>query len=240
VLNLSAINNVLCPVSLFDSDLKDLPDAYERRPKASNKLETAEFKLIATVNKLHRQHTLALAKAAKKGKDIASVKAPVPEADLEPGFLQADKLVPRSQRPSHRLPPFKWLPFGLPFMGEKVDTIERSRKELLEADAELKEGRRRLEQNRANVGVDMDENYPPLNSAFILFSQQIGAHIAAQITVHNQPYRMAEKYTEAAPADVIWGNLGINPYEARIRRVISYAATAALIIIWAIPGAFLP
>jgi hypothetical protein len=51
---------------------------------------------------------------------------------------------------------------------------------------------------------------------------------------------MAEKYTKVAPADVIWGYLGINPYEARIRRVISYAATAALIIFWAIPGAFFP
>ncbi|KAG8707763.1 hypothetical protein FRC08_000308 [Ceratobasidium sp. 394] len=49
---------------------------------------------------------------------------------------------------------------------------------------------------------------------------------------------MAEKYTEVAPADVIWGNLGINPYEARIRRVISYAVTAALIIFWTIPVAF--
>jgi hypothetical protein len=46
-------------------------------------------------------------------------------------------------------------------MGEKVDTIHWSRKKLLEADAELKEGRRKLEQDRANVGVDMDENYPP-------------------------------------------------------------------------------
>jgi hypothetical protein len=220
--------------------LKELPDANERHPKALNKLETAEFKLITTANKLHRQHPLALTRAVKKGKDIASVKAPVPKADLEPGFSQADKLVPRSQHPSHRLPPFKWLPFGLLFMGKKVDTIEWSCKERLEADAELKEGRRRLEQDRAKVGVDMDDNYHPLNSAFILLNQQIGAHIAAQITVHNQPYRMTEKYTEVAPADVIWGNLGINPYEARIRRVISYAATAALIIFWAIPGAFFP
>lgn len=211
---------------------------YERRLKASDKLESAEFNLIATANKLHREHTLALAKAAKKGQDITTVKAPVPEADVEPGASTADKLVPRDQRPTHRLPPFKFLPFGLPFMGEKVDTIEWARKEVIEADAELIEGRKRLAEDRANVGVDMEENYPPLNSAFILFNQQIGAHIAAQITVHNQPYRMAEKYTEVAPADIIWGNLGINPYEARIRRALSYAATAALIIFWTIPGVF--
>ena len=222
----------------LNRDLKDLPDAYERRSKAANKLESAEFNLVATANKLHRKHTLAMAKATKKGQDITTVKPPVADADLEPGASAADKLVPKAQRPSHRLPPFKFLPFGLPFMGEKVDTIEWARKEVLESEAQLAEGREKLAADRANVGVDMDENYPPLNSAFILFNQQIGAHMAAQILVHNQPYRMAEKYTEVAPADVIWGNLGINPYEARIRRAISYAATAALIIFWAIPVAF--
>ncbi|KAG8731630.1 hypothetical protein FRC11_003222 [Ceratobasidium sp. 423] len=221
----------------LNRDLKDLPDIYDRRTAASNKLESAEFALVATAQKLHRKHTLALAKAAKKGQDITTVKPPVPDADLENAAV-ADRYVPRSERPTHRLPPFKWLPFGLPFMGEKVDTIEWARKEVLESDKLLTEGRQKLAEDRANIGVDLDENYPPLNSAFILFNQQIGAHIAAQILVHNQPYRMAEKHTEVAPADVIWGNLGINPYEARIRRAISYAATAALIIFWAIPVSF--
>ncbi|KAG8717436.1 hypothetical protein FRC09_014276 [Ceratobasidium sp. 395] len=221
----------------LNRDLKELPDVYDRRLAASKKLETAEFKLVAIANKLHRQHDDALAKATKKGKDTTSIKPVVPD-DVESSPHLADRLVPRDQRPTHRLPPFKWLPFGLPFMGKKVDTIEWARREVVEADRELMEGRKKLADDRHNPGVDMEENYPPLNSAFILFNQQIGAHIAAQITVHNEPYRMAEKYTEVAPADVIWGNLGINPYEARIRRVISYAATAALIIFWTIPVAF--
>ncbi|KAG9118704.1 hypothetical protein FRC07_006657, partial [Ceratobasidium sp. 392] len=221
----------------LNRDLKELPDLYDRRLAASKKLENAEFKLVALANKLHRKHNDALAKAAKKGNDITTVK-PVVSPDLESSPHLADKLVPRDQRPTHRLPPFKFLPFGLPFMGKKVDTIEWARQEVVEADRELMEGRKKLEADINNPGVDMDENYPPLNSAFILFNQQIGAHIAAQITVHNEPYRMAEKYTEVAPADVIWGNLGINPYEARIRRVVSYAATAALIIFWTIPVAF--
>ncbi|KAG8772277.1 hypothetical protein FRC12_003145 [Ceratobasidium sp. 428] len=221
----------------LNRDLKELSDIYDRRLAASKKLETAEFKLVATANKLHRKHNDTVAKALKKGKDATTVKPVVPD-DVESSPHLTDRLVPRNQRPSHRLPPFKWLPFGLPFMGQKVDTIEWSRREVVEAEKELMEGRRKLAADVNNVGVDMGENYPPLNSAFILFNQQIGAHIVAQITVHNEPYRMTEKYTEVAPADVIWGNLEINPYEARIRRVISYAATAALIIFWTIPVAF--
>lgn len=41
-----------------------------------------------------------------------------------------------------------------------------------------------------------------------------------------------------APSDVIWSNLGMNPYESRVRVAISWAATLALIIFWALPVAF--
>ncbi|KAG8709898.1 hypothetical protein FRC09_000407 [Ceratobasidium sp. 395] len=221
----------------LNRDLEGLPDLYDRRLAAPKKPGTAEFKPVAIANKLHRKHNDAVAKASKKGKDASAVKPVVPD-DVESSPHLADRLVPRNQRTSHRLPPFKWLPFASPFVGQKVDTIEWARKKVVESEKELMEGCRTLAEDVNNVGVDMDENYPPLNSAFILFNQQIGAHIAAQITVHNEPYRMTEKYTEVAPADVIWGNLGINPYEARIRRVISYAATAALIIFSTIPVTF--
>ena len=76
-------------------------------------------------------------------------------------------------------------------------------------------------------------------NAFILFHQQIAAHLAAQSLTHNDPYRMAAKYTEVAPADVLWSNLGMNPYEMQIRRMISYGITVALIALWAIPVAFI-
>ncbi|CUA76446.1 putative protein RSN1 [Rhizoctonia solani] len=219
--------------SSFDTQnngLKDLPDIYDRRTAASNKLEGAEFKLAAIAQKLNHKRTVAIANAAKKGQDITTVAPPVLDSDLE-NVAVADRYVPRSERPTHRLAPFKWFPLALPFMGGKLDTIEWARKQVIESDQLLTEGCRKLAEDRANVGVDMDENYPPLNSVFILFNQQIGAHIVAQILVHNQPYRMAEKYTEVAPADVIWGNLGINPYEARIRKAISYATTPAYSII---------
>lgn len=62
--------------------------------------------------------------------------------------------------------------------------------------------------------------------------------MAAQSLTLHEPCRMSQKPTDVAPADVIWSNLNMNPYEAKIRKAISYAATAALIILWAIPVAF--
>jgi len=49
---------------------------------------------------------------------------------------------------------------------------------------------------------------------------------------------MTDKFLEVSPEDVIWSNLGLNPYERRIRMLISYAVTAGLIILWAFPVAF--
>ncbi|TCD70733.1 hypothetical protein EIP91_002109 [Steccherinum ochraceum] len=80
--------------------------------------------------------------------------------------------------------------------------------------------------------------YPPLNSAFILFNQQIAAHLAAQVLTHHEPYRMATRYTNVAPEDIIWANLNMNPYEARVRTAISWGITLGLIILWAFPVAF--
>ena len=92
--------------------------------------------------------------------------------------------------------------------------------------------------NRGAVVNFEDQTYPPANGAFILFNQQIAAHTAAQMLVHHQEYRMSDalKYVEVAPDDVIWDNLAMNPYEQRIRLVLSWSATIGLIILWAIPG----
>ena len=36
-----------------------------------------------------------------------------------------------------------------------------------------------------------DEEYPPMNSAFITFDRQISAHLAVQVLAHHEPYRMS-------------------------------------------------
>jgi len=83
-----------------------------------------------------------------------------------------------------------------------------------------------------------DQTYPPANGAFILFNKQIAAHMAAQILTHHEPYRMSEslKYIEVAPEDVIWENLVMNPYERRVRSTVSWTATTAIVLLFAIPG----
>ncbi|KAH7910261.1 hypothetical protein BJ138DRAFT_1127011 [Hygrophoropsis aurantiaca] len=226
----------------INRDLKDLPALYDRRLAASGKLESAETSLLATAAKIRATE---LKKAGKSGKVAESAGF---EGDSERDITLAERLVPRGQRPSHRLPA-GFMPFSLPLIGKQVDTIDWCRNEIVTMTRLLTEGRNTLhtesplpasEESKAKGQTDQEgqQVYAPLNSAFVTFNQQIAAHQAAQTLTHHEPYRMYDKHVEVAPEDVIWGNLGMNPYEKRIRMVISYSITAALIIFWSIPVAF--
>ncbi|KAG5350310.1 hypothetical protein C0989_011642 [Termitomyces sp. Mn162] len=226
----------------INRNLKELPDIYDRRLAACNKLESAETSLLKTAANLR----LAAIKKAKKSGNVA---------DLEAAQSLDVVSVSRDQRPQHRL---GWIPF----VGEKVDTIEWCRSEIRICTELLAEGRSIIEndglgvRDRSDDPIDKDsiegdtdeerrkgkkkreglKSYPPINSAFITFNNQIAAHLAKQSLTHHEPYRMSGKYIEVAPEDVIWSNLSLNPYERKIRIALSWAATAALIIFWAIPG----
>ncbi|KAI5996352.1 hypothetical protein EDD15DRAFT_517309 [Pisolithus albus] len=226
----------------LNRNLKDLPAVYNRRLSASNKLESAETSLIRTALKIRNKKL----KAGEKVDDAYNDNPDQAERDV----ALAERLVPKDKRPTHRLPP-GFLPFSLPFVGEKVDTIEWARNEIVTCTTLLREARQALiEQSNLPAPDDVNgddgvshedlpvQTYPPLSSAFITFKKQIAAHMAYRTLAHHDPYRMADRYLEVSPQDVIWGNLAMNPYEKRVRKVISYAATAALIIFWAIPVAF--
>ncbi|GLB42058.1 putative extracellular tail, of 10TM putative phosphate transporter [Lyophyllum shimeji] len=225
----------------INRNLKELPDIHDRRIAACNKLEAAETALMKTAAKLRFADRK---KTGKKGGKSADVEA-------SPALGTDAVIVPREQRPQHRLG-------MIPFFGEKVDTIEWAREEIRVCTELLEQGRRIIENDRRGIKDRSDEpekddeekestesaksgkkkSYPPLNSAFVTFHKQIAAHMGMQVLTHHAPYRMSGKYVEVSPEDVIWANLGMNPYEQKIRLAISYAATAGLIILWAFPVAF--
>jgi len=175
---------------------------------ATHKLENAQVKLIKTAQKIKANREKKREKLEKKGKPLpstlrepinpeitnekqevspsAQVLREIASTDAPPMTLvEADKLVPRDQRPTHRIPGQR-LPFALPWTVEKVDTIDWTRKEIVRTGIELEKSRQVLAEDIVKEGIGQ-ETYPPLNSAFLLFNQQIGAHMANQILLHNQP-----------------------------------------------------
>ena len=216
-----------------------MPTLYKDRLKACNKLESAETSLLKTAAKIQAK------KEKKAGKDVDAPANTQTEDSINAGhdFSLADKLVPRDERPTHRLP-LGFLPFGLPFISKKVDSINWAKEEIERTNKELNDMQRVLAKevnsmtrssrlfnmSLRDMAKELDkQTYPPLNSAFILFNNQMAAHMAAQILTHHEPYRMGKKYIDMSPEDVVWDNLSMNPYEAQVRTLISYGLTAGLV-----------
>ncbi|KDQ58424.1 hypothetical protein JAAARDRAFT_667496 [Jaapia argillacea MUCL 33604] len=256
----------------LNRDLKDLPGLHERRIAACTKLEVAETSLLNKATKLRNKQLKKAGKAAKRNgrDDEADVEVtrqtggdatpptersiPSTSEDVERNIGLAERLVLRNKRPTHRLPA-RFMPFSIPLIGQKVDTIDWSRDEIVLLNEELAAGRKALRQGVASsdrshsyfppppsegsrVTTEPERTYPPVTSAFVMFNKQIAAHLTKSALLHNEPYKMGEKFVEVAPEDVIWANLGLDPYERSIRKFISWMLTIALIILWAFPVAF--
>jgi len=136
-----------------------------------------------------------------------------------------EKYIKKSDRPTHRLPRFGlvFLPYIFPWVNKKVDTIYWCREELARLNTEIE------------YDQDHAEDYPPMNSAFIQFNQQVAAHMAAQAVSHHIPRHMAPRMVEVSPTDVIWDNMSIKWWEAWLRTGVIMAIVTGMIILWAIP-----
>ena len=257
------VNSIQLTDIYTSSHLGDLPEVYDRHVKAVNKLESAENSLLKTAAKLHARNVKKEAQpttgfgTTSPAPDVSTTEAAgrpirtLSHVDPESHITLVEKLVPQKMRPTHRLP-LRFMPFALPFVGKKIDSINEARDEIVITNELLHKARTLVQSESSgkalpsppsdadstvsNNDATLSREYPPLNSAFITFNKQIAAHLAKTALNHRQPYRMAGRYTEVAPEDIIWGNLGLHPYEAKGRIVISYGVTAGLVVLWAFPG----
>ena len=129
-------------------DLGDMPKLYKRRLKVCKKLESAETSLLnkAVQRNNKKQKT---AKAGNEEDGIASSHDP----EVARNAL-VEELVPKKERPSHRLPCFTWLPFSIPFVGKKVDTIDWARGRIHELNVELEQRRSILARDIAQTTAE--------------------------------------------------------------------------------------
>ncbi|KAF3935384.1 hypothetical protein ABW20_dc0101255 [Dactylellina cionopaga] len=135
------------------------------------------------------------------------------------------KYIQPKDRETMRVPVASWMP-SMPLVGRKVDTIYYCRQQL----ALLNET---IPRDQA-----APEKFPLMNSAFLQFQSQIAAHMACQATNHHVPLRMAPRYLEVSPTDVIWENLHMRWWDRYLRYGASNAAVVGLILAWSIPMVF--
>lgn len=125
--------------------------------------------------------------------------------------------VPESKRP-------KFKPDGM--FGKKVDTINYCLEQIPKLNKEIRSLQKQYRSAR------------PKNSLFVEFENQYTAQIAYQTAIHHNPLRMTPVSTGMEPGDVIWHNLRMFWWEKSVRSTIACCAIAAVVILWAIPVAF--
>lgn len=199
---------------------------FDDQQAVAKKLEHAEVKAISRAIKAHNRINARFAKirAKRAGASQAALEAEfgLPDLSKETPQQTFDRLVPPDHRPKHRINQKAFLPCT----GEVVDTIDWCKQELARLTKELAEERK------------VCFNKPVHNSAFILFKNQMAAHMFAQTTSHNRPLLMTDRFVEVHEENVIFNNLAVSPLQARIRYCLSWAGTLGIIISWSFPVAF--
>ncbi|KAJ6473515.1 hypothetical protein C8R47DRAFT_1053586 [Mycena vitilis] len=226
----------------INRNMRALPDVYDRRMAACGKLESAETKLLTIAAKAHLKAGNGAAKDAEGRGGVPQVaQADRPTHKL--GFLGllGEKVDSIDWARGEIAACNKLLAEGrramVKEMSDPNQTPEEDEDGFAVHDGDDEDAAEAVEETKEGK-KSKNKGYPAISSAFVTFNRQMAAHMAGDILLHHEPYRMSSKYTEVSPMDVIWKNLGLNPYEVKLRTVLSYAATAALIIFWAIPVAF--
>ncbi|KAI8074447.1 hypothetical protein BC940DRAFT_363424 [Gongronella butleri] len=189
----------------LNRDLQDLPDKVNERQQNVVGLEATITKVILA--------------SYKKNVDLSKIE----QSEMEQGHALA--ALPVKMRPTHRVKP-KFMPFGLPCVGKKVDSIDYYNEEIARLNKDI-------QTHQQNI-----DDFKQRNSAFIEFHYQSAAQMAAQTLVHHIPLQMAPRQINVMPSDIIWENMNINSYERLGRRIISLTITTAIVILWAIPVVF--
>lgn len=137
------------------------------------------------------------------------------DGKLEKEGHLGSKYIPEKKYPTHRLG-------KIPFIGKKVETIPWAEEEIETTAKELERGRQDI------------SKFDVAGSAFILFNDQIDAHIFAQRINEETPkmLRLATRYINVDPEDVVWSNLSRPPAANKVGRILSIAATTAITIFW--------
>ena len=108
----------------INHDLGDMPELYNQRLKACQMLESAATSLLNTAIKRNGKQPRNGVKFGDGGEIVSNTELTNFVSDSETQDVLLEGLVSKDKRPSHRLPGFSWMPFSIPLLGKKVDTIE--------------------------------------------------------------------------------------------------------------------
>ena len=126
----------------INRELGDIPDLHDKRLKACQTLESAATSLLNKAIKRSGNRLPNRREFFEDGYNIVSNAELTDLGDLE--TRDTEGLVSKHKRPKHRLPLFSWIPFSIPLLGEKVDSIEWACKQIQDLNGQLAQRRKNL------------------------------------------------------------------------------------------------
>lgn len=216
---------------LLNRDVSGLAAMLQRREKIRDALELAETRLIRKRIKSHvlggEDSVLTIpSSASAHNSGVNPSHSALSSFCGRSGADEGINRVPRDEhRPAHRLPILSWLPI-LPLLGTKVDSISHSLRSLASLSTEI------------TSTLDAEHNREVLNSAFIQFYTQVGAHVAYQTLIHCNTSSMNVQCIGIAPDDILWPHLRLSWTNRGLRTAVVMTLMSALVVGWALPVAF--
>ena len=202
--------------------VKDLEKVWQDRDKECARLEGGVGKLVKLGNKNERKGKTPekQGKCARSWRDRDSADEDIGKLDTERGGAEmVDRFVLPKKRPT-------WKQGLLGLIGKKM-TLDTSPAYIAEHNAQISE-------MRGN-----ENSYPQGDVAFVRFASQAEAHSFARLVPSiDKKYRIVNTHIELIPEDIQWSNISMSAAQRKIRTILSWALTIFLIIIWAIPVAF--
>lgn len=194
---------------LSETELKETFHSISNVWYARNYKELSD--LVKERTKLSNKYEGALNKVVKKSfkykQKLIKKSKPVPE--------KPEDLIEKN--PTHRLG-------KIPFVGEKVQTIDYSLEKLPELNGKIS----KLQEN--------PNEQDQVGSVFIEFVNQLEAQRAYQYLRTNKEIK-GDFSIGVAPEDIIWDNLSLTKTKQHGKRVLANTFLTLMIIFWAIPVA---
>ena len=131
--------------------LGDMPELYNQRLKACQMLESAATSLLNMAIKRNRKRLRNPVKFNDGGRIVSNTEFTNFVSDPVTPDTLLEGLMSKHKRPSHRLPLFSWMPFSIPLLGKKVDTIDWACEQIYELNDELAQRRKILARDIAGA-----------------------------------------------------------------------------------------
>ncbi|GAB7355588.1 hypothetical protein MBLNU459_g6056t1 [Dothideomycetes sp. NU459] len=134
----------------------------------------------------------------------------------QPTRVEVTSLVPRADRPKHRLKPI---------IGPSVDTIDWSCKKIIDLTEEIEQVRRDFR----------DKPLPDKSAIFVAFSTQAAAHRAFETVEFSPKLPIAHRYLGVQPKEVIWDTLTWTPAVRASKASFALVFVIVFIIFFSVP-----